>query len=310
MVGYSRMMSVDEGGTLAALKRHRETVFDPAVAQHKGRIVKLIGDGTLVEFASVVDAVKCALSIQRSIKARSVPKGEGIVLRIGINLGDIIIDGEDIYGDGVNVAARLEALADPGGICVSGVVNESVGNRLDVNFADGGEVAIKNITRPIRVWKWHPDGDVFSAEAFFRPEEATESEPASIAVLPFTNMSGDPEQEYFADGMVDDIITGLSRFPDLFVIARNSSFIYKGRSVDIGQVAREMGVRYVLEGSVRNSRNRVRITCQLIDAGYRTHLWADRFEGTLEDVFELQDHVAERVVGELLQEPRSALLHQ
>jgi adenylate cyclase len=299
VVGYSRMMSVDEVSTLAALKRHRETVFDPAVAQHKGRIVKLMGDGTLVEFTSVLDALKCALAIQRSIKAQSVPNGDGIVLRIGINLGDVIIDGEDIYGDGVNVAARLEPLADPGGICVSGVVNESIGHRVDVNFADGGEVAVKNIARPIRVWKWHPDGDASPAKPLARSLEATESEPPSIAVLPFNNMSGDPEQEYFSDGVSEDIITDLSKIAGLLVIARSSSFAYKGKNPDIRTVGRELGVRSVLEGSIRRAGNRVRITAQLVNTANGTHLWAERYDRDLTDIFALQDDVTRRIVDAL-----------
>jgi adenylate cyclase len=298
VVGYSRMMSVDEVSTLAALKRHRETVFDPAVAQHKGRIVKLIGDGTLVEFASVVDAVKCALAIQREIKAAQ-PNGDSIMLRIGINLGDIIIVGEDIYGDGVNVAARLESLADPGGICVSGVVNESVGNRLAVSFADGGEVAVKNITRPIRIWKWHPDGEALSSGPLPQLPQASQSEPPSIAVLPFNNMSGDPEQEYFSDGITEDIITDLSKIAGLLVIARNSSFAYKGKNPDIRTVGRDLGVRSVLEGSIRRAGNRVRITAQLINAANGAHLWAERYDRDLTDIFAVQDDVTRRIVDAL-----------
>ncbi len=299
VVGYSRMMAADETGTLAALKRHRETVFDPAVAQHNGRIVKLIGDGALVEFASVVDAVKCALAIQRSIKAQ--PRGDGIVLRIGINLGDVIIDGDDIYGDGVNVAARLEPLADPGGVCVSGVVNESVGNRVDVSFTDSGEVAVKNIGRPVRVWKWYPEGEVVSGRS---PSQAAlaataEPEPPSIAVLPFSNMSGDPEQEYFSDGITEDIITDLSKIGGLLVIARNSSFAYKGKNPDIRIVGRELGVRSVLEGSIRRAGNRVRITAQLINAANGGHLWAERYDRELTDIFAVQDEVTRNIVNAL-----------
>jgi len=301
VVGYSRMMSADETGTLAALKHHRETVFDPAVAQHKGRVVKLIGDGTLVEFASVVDAVKCALAVQRSIKAQMPPNRGGIVLRIGINLGDVIIDGDDIYGDGVNVAARLEPLAAPGGVCISGIVNESVGNRIDVLFEDGGEVAVKNIARPIRVWKWHPDGDLASVQALSRPAltEAAEAEPPSIAVLPFNNISGDAEQEYFSDGITEDIITDLSKIAGLLVIARNSSFAYKGKSPDIRSVGRELGVRSVLEGSIRRAGNRVRITAQLINAANGAHLWAERYDRDLTDIFAVQDEVTRHIVDAL-----------
>ena len=272
VVGYSRLMGADEAGTLAALKRHRETIFDPAVAAHNGRIVKLIGDGTIVEFGSVVDAVNCALSVQRSngrCAGRSARQPK-IVLRIGINLGDVIIEGDDIYGDGVNIAARLEPLAEPGGICVSSIVNESVGNRIDVRFQDGGEISVKNIDRPIRVWKWHPGAaPPTTRQVQWRPSRCRTSATASIAVLPFTNMSGDPEQEYFSDGISEDIITDLSKIAGLMVIARNSSFTYKGRSVDIRTVGRELGVRSVLEGSIRRAGNRVRITAQLIDAGNR-----------------------------------------
>ncbi len=301
VVGYSRMMAADEAGTLAALKHHRKTIFDPAVTRHRGRLVKLIGDGALVEFASVVDAVNCALAIRRSIKTQSPSDGRGIVLRIGINLGDVIIDGEDIYSDGVNVAARLEPLADPGGICVSGVVNESVGNRVDVNFTDGGEVTVKNIARPIRIWKWHPDGDAVPDPAIARSAtpETAESDPPSIAVLPFNNMSGDAEQEYFSDGITEDIITDLSKIAGLLVIARNSSFAYKGKNPDIRTVGRELGVRSVLEGSIRRAGNRVRITAQLINATNGAHLWAERYDRDLTDIFAVQDDVTRCIVEAL-----------
>ena len=300
VVGYSRLMGADEAGTLAALKRHREAVFDPAVAAHNGRIVKLIGDGVIAEFGSVVDAVSCALSVQRS--SATIPdQGASqptIVLRIGINLGDVIIEGDDIYGDGVNVAARLEPLAEPGGICVSSIVNESVGNRIDVRFQDGGEISVKNIDRPIRVWKWHPSATTSAiSRSVAKPEPNVAA--ASIAVLPFINMSGDPEQEYFSDGISEDIITDLSKIGGLTVIARNSSFTYKGRSVDLRTVGRDLGVRSVLEGSIRRAGNRVRITAQLIDAATSTHLWADRYDRDLTDIFEVQDEVVEKIVGAL-----------
>jgi len=299
VVGYSRMMGSDEAGTLKALKHHRESVFDPAIAQHKGRVVKLIGDGTLVEFGSVVDAVNCALAIQRVIKAEA--PSNGIMLRIGINLGDVIIEGDDIYGDGVNVAARLEPLAAPGGVCVASIVNESVGNRIDVRFTDAGEVAVKNISRPIRVWKWHPDSDpvVVQPAPIAVASPKAQSEPPSIAVLPFNNMSGDPEQEYFSDGITEDIITDLSKVAGLLVIARNSTFTYKGRSVDIRNVGRELGVRSVLEGSIRRASNRVRITAQLIDAATGGHVWADRYDRDLTDIFAVQDEVTRHIVDAL-----------
>ena len=299
VVGYSRMMGADEGGTLTALKRHRETVFNPAVAEHRGRVVKLIGDGTLVEFGSVVDAVKCALAIQRAVKAEALPAG--ITLRIGVNLGDVIIDDDDIYGDGVNVAARLEPLAPPGGVCVASIVNESVGNRIDVRFTDGGEVTVKNIDRPIRVWKWHPDSDrsVPQPTPATPVSEKAQREPPSIAVLPFNNMSGDPEQEYFSDGITEDIITDLSNVGGLLIIARNSSFAYKGKSVDIRIVGRELGVKAVLEGSIRRSGSRVRITAQLISAETGGHVWAQRYDRDLTDIFAVQDEVTRHIVEAL-----------
>ena len=300
VVGYSRLMGVDEEGTLAALKQHRQAVFDPAVAAHNGRIVKLIGDGTIVEFGSVVDAVHCALAVQRSNGALpdEAMHQPNIVLRIGINLGDVIIEGDDIYGDGVNIAARLEPLAEPGGICVSSIVNESIGNRIDVRFQDAGDISVKNIDRPIRVWKWHPSAtpDLSKPRAEKPlPNVAT----ASIAILPFTNMSGDPEQEYFSDGISEDIITDLSKIAGLTVIARNSSFTYKGRSIDIRTVGRELGVQSVLEGSIRRAGNRVRITAQLIDATNGAHLWADRYDRDLTDIFAVQDDVTQRIVEAL-----------
>jgi TolB-like protein len=295
VVGYSRLMELDEAGTLAALKMRRQDVLVPLVAQHNGRVVKLMGDGVLVEFGSAVDAVQCAIRLQKGFAGANegVEETSRIIMRIGVNLGDVIIEGSDIYGDGVNVAARLEGLAEPGGICVSASVHDQVTGKLSLAFEDLGECTLKNIAKPVRVYHAR-NGEV--SEGAARPILALPDKP-SIAVLPFQNMSGDSEQEYFADGMVEDIITGLSRFNALFVIARNSSFTYKGRAVDIKQVGREMGVRYVLEGSVRKAGNRVRITGQLIDTSTGSHLWAERFEGMLEDVFDLQDQVTASVVG-------------
>jgi len=297
VVGYSRMMAADEAGTLAALKQHRQTLFDPTVAAHNGRIVKLIGDGSIVEFGSVVDAVNCALSVQRNGSSTVESEATNIKLRIGIHLGDVIIEGDDIYGDGVNIAARLEPLAEPGGICVSSIVNESIGNRIEVDFQDAGDISVKNIGRPLRIWKWQPGAITTNGQRSnaVNPLPAT----ASIAILPFTNMSGDPEQEYFADGISEDIITDLSKIAGLVVIARNSSFAYKGRSVDIRTVGRELGVQSVLEGSIRRAGKRVRITAQLIDTKSGGHLWADRYDRDLTDIFEVQDDVTRRIVEAL-----------
>jgi adenylate cyclase len=298
VVGYSRLMRADEAGTLAALKRHRETVFDPAVVANNGRIVKLIGDGTIVEFGSVVDAVNCALSVQRSTADQSTSQPT-IVLRIGINLGDVIIEGDDIYGDGVNIAARLEPLAEPGGICISSIVHESIGNRMDVRFQDGGEISVKNIDRPIQIWRWHPGTTPATARRSIAANPEPNVATASIAVLPFTNMSGDPEQEYFSDGISEDIITDLSKIAGLTVIARSSSFTYKGRSVDVRTVGRDLGVRSVLEGSIRRAGKRVRISAQLTDAATGGHIWADRYDRDLTNIFEVQDDVTHRVVDAL-----------
>ena len=296
VVGYSRLMGADEVGTLAALKRHREIVFDPAIAAYNGRVVKLMGDGTLAEFGSVVDAVNCALAVQR---AGAPAPNPAIVLRIGINLGDVIIESDDIYGDGVNVAARLEALAKPGGICVSSVVHESIGNRIEVRFRDGGDISVKNIDRPIRIWTWEPGDAGTTVPAFHAAKPASQIRKSSIAVLPFTNMSGDPEQEYFSDGISEDIITDLSKISGLTVISRNSSFTYKGRTVDTRAVGRDLGVGAVLEGSVRRAGSRLRITAQLIDAATGSHLWAERFDRDMSDLFEVQDDVTGRIVEAL-----------
>jgi TolB-like protein/class 3 adenylate cyclase len=293
VAGYSRLMGADEEGTLAALKAIRRELSDPKVKEHRGRIVKTTGDGLLVEFASVVDAVRCAVEVQRAMAERNVdvPPDRRIELRMGINLGDIIKDGRDIFGDGVNVAARLEALAEPGGICVSRVVRDQVRDKLAFSFEDMGEQQVKNIARPVHVWRIRLGPKAVVSAPLPLPDKP------SIAVLPFANMSGDPEQEYFADGMVEEITTALSRIRWLFVIARNSSFTYKGQAIDVKRVGHELGVRYVLEGSVRKGGNRVRVTAQLIDAISGTHLWAGRFDGSLEDVFELQEKVAVSVAG-------------
>jgi TolB-like protein/class 3 adenylate cyclase len=299
VAGYSRLMGADEEGTHERLKAHRRELVDPKIAEHHGRMVKTTGDGVLVEFPSVVDAVRCAVAVQRGMVERNsaIPPEERIEFRVGINLGDIIAEGEDIFGNGVNVAARLEALAEPGGICVSRVVRDQVRDRLDYTFEDLGEQQVKNIARPVRVYRVRDRATPTEAPAPASPQPLALPDKPSIAVLPFANMSGDPEQEYFADGMVEETITALSRIRWLFVIARNSSFTYKGHAVDVKQVGRELGVRYVLEGSVRKAGGRVRITAQLIDALTGTHLWADRFDGSLQDVFELQDKVAVSVAG-------------
>ncbi len=294
VAGYSRLMGADEEGTLAALKAHRRELVDPTIAEHRGRIVKTTGDGLLAEFASVVDAVRCAVAIQEGMAERdaAVPEDRRIAFRIGVNLGDIIIDEDDIYGDGVNVAARLEGLAEPGGICIGRAARDQVRDRLDLDLEDIGEQAVKNIARPVRVFRVKlPAPEAEAPAALALPDKP------SIAVLAFANMSGDPEQEYFADGIAEDIITALSRFRWFFVIARNSSFTYKGQAVDVKQVARELGVQYVLEGSVRKAGNRVRITAQLIDALTGRHVWAERYDRDLTDIFAVQDEITETIAG-------------
>jgi adenylate cyclase len=296
VVGFTRMMGRDEAGTLARLKALRVEVFEPTTRQYRGRIFKIAGDGALCEFPSAVDAVRAAIEVQHILDRRNAgePEDQRIALRIGIALGDVITEGSDLYGHGVNLAARLETLAEPGGICVAANVAEHLQAAGGFSIEDIGEHQLKNIERPIRVFR------IAALEARetapVRPELALPDKP-SIAVLPFQNMSGDPEQEYFADGIVEDIITALSRIHWLFVIARNSSFTYKGKSVDVKQVGRELGVRYVLEGSVRKATGRVRITAQLIDATTGAHVWADRIEGPLDDIFDLQDRVTTSVAG-------------
>jgi adenylate cyclase len=297
VAGYSRLMGFDEIGTLKALKSHRKEVVDPAIAAHNGRIVKTTGDGMLVEFPSVVDAVTLAVAVQSKMTERNESAVVKINFRIGINIGDIIIDGDDIFGDGVNVAARVESECEPGGVCLSGSAFDQVRGKTGFAFDDLGEKSLKNIDRPVRLYAVSHPGLAAQAPNKAVTKHLPLPDKPSIAVLPFQNMSGDPEQEYFADGMVEDIITALSRFGELFVIARNSSFAYKGRAIDIKQVGRELGVRYVLEGSVRKAGNRVRITGQLIEARTGAHLWADRFDGDLQDIFDLQDQVTVRVAN-------------
>ena len=294
VAGYSRLTGLDEEGTHAQLQDHLRSLVNPKMAEHRGRVVKNTGDGLLAEFSSVVDAVRCAVEVQRGMAERNaaVPQERRIEFRIGINVGDVMLDRGDIFGDGVNVAVRLEGIAEAGGICIAGRVLEDIQGKLDVVFENAGEQQLKNIIRPVRVYRVRPSaGAATQRSALPLPDKP------SIAVLPFQNMSGDPEQEYFADGVVEEIITALSRFHELFVIARNSSFTYKGRAVDVKQVGRELGVRYVLEGSVRKAANRIRIAAQLIDASTGAHLWADRFDCALEDIFDLQDHVSASVVG-------------
>jgi adenylate cyclase len=295
VAGYSSMMGTDEAGTIAALRQIWSETFNPAVTARHGRIVKMMGDGALVEFGSVVEAVECAVTIQRAMRERISAAQRPVEFRIGINLGEIVIEGGDIFGDGVNVATRLEGQAPKGGILVSDVVHTQVSGKVGVTFIDSGEIKLKNIDRPLRAWRW--GGDETSPVSSFIGSQG-DNKP-SIAVLPFDNLSGDPEQGYFADGITEDIITDLSKVSGLFVIARNSSFAYKGLSADIRKVGRELGVRYVLEGSVRRAAGRIRINAQMIDAVTGGHLWADRYDRDLEDVFAVQDEVTRTIVGAL-----------
>lgn len=303
VVGYSRLMGLDEAGTLATLNRHRKELFNSSVGNHQGRVVKQTGDGLLVEFPSVVNAVACAVDIQRGMRERNedVPSARRVEYRMGVNLGDVIVEDGDIFGDGVNVAARLESLAEPGGISVSGSVRDHVGTRLDLVFEDTGEQPLKNIDRPVRVYKVSLGAIPPTAEDRVAPASADrrEKERPRIAVLPFNNMSGDPEQEYFSDGITEDIITDLSKVSGLHVIARNTVFTYKGKPIKVQQTAQELDVRYVLEGSVRKVGQRVRVTGQLIDGKDGAHMWADRYDRDLTDIFAIQDEITHSIVEQL-----------
>jgi adenylate cyclase len=296
VVGYSRLVEHDEAGTLAALRERRKKILNPAVARHYGRIVKVMGDGVLVEFGSAVNAVACAVELQKQFAAANegVADDRRIVLRVGVNLGDVVVEGGDLYGDGVIIAVRLETMAEPGGICISGSVHEQILGKLEAAFDDLGLCEIKNSSKPVRVFRVKTGG----AEA--APAAAKLQSKPSIAVLPFTNMSGDPEQEYFSDGVTEDIITELSRLQSLFVIARNSSFQYRDRAVDVRRIGKELGVRYVVEGSVRKLGNRLRITAQLIDAPTGNHLWSERYDRSIDELFELQDEVTRTIVATLI----------
>jgi len=302
VVGYSRLMGADEEGTLAALKTIRRELVDPRIVEHRGRIVKTTGDGLLVEFASVVDAVRCAVDVQREMAERNAdkPAATRIEFRVGINLGDIIIDGDDIFGDGVNVAARLETLADPGGICVSRVVRDQVRDKLAFTFEDMGEQQVKNIARPVRAHRIRIDSPVAAPPAAAAEPALTSPDKPSIAVLPFQNMSSDPEQEFFTDGIVDDLTTALSRFRGLSVVARHSSFVYKGHTADVKDIGRALGARYVLSGSIRKAGTRMRMSAQLIDAVAGNHIWAERYDRDVTDVFALQDDITNSVTSAVL----------
>lgn len=311
VVGWSRLMGADEAGTHAALKSHREEMIDHEVERSSGRVVSTAGDSLLIEFASAVCAVECAIAVQRQMVARtsSEPEDERIVFRIGINLGEVIVDGDDIFGDGVNIAARLQALAAPGEVYVSSDVHRQVNGRLDVEFEDMGEQAAKNIAEPIHVFRVMPEGLKQKTTLIADKAEATPvADKPRIAVLPFDNMSGDAEQEFFTDGMTEDIITELSRNHGLFVIARNTTFTYKGKPADVTQISRDLKVRYVVEGSVRRAGDRVRINVQLLDGASGHHLWAERFDRTLDDVFAVQDEITQRIVAALPRHVEAAQL--
>jgi len=301
VVGYSRLMGANESGTLAALDALRTDFINPKISEHQGRIVKLTGDGMLVEFPSVVNAVACATDIQRGIRNRNagVPQDRRIELRIGVNVGDVIVQGQDIFGDGVNVAARLESIAAPGGIMISGSVRDHIGNRLDLAFEDMGEQTLKNIETPIRVYRVHMQTPAAPGTRDKKAAQHEQVEKPAIAVLPFDNMSGDPEQEYFSDGITEDIITDLSKVSGLLVIARNTAFTYKGKAVKVQQVAQELGVPFILEGSVRKAGARVRVTAQLISSENSAHVWADRYDRDLTDIFAIQDEITHAIVEQL-----------
>ncbi len=302
VVGYSRLMGVDEVGTLAALRNHRAELIDGKIAEHGGRIVKTMGDGLLLEFPSVVDAAQCMIDVQQAMAVRNeaVDEDKRIVFRIGVHLGDVIVEGNDIFGDGVNIAARLQEIGEAEGVTLSGDAHNSVGGRVDAEFADDGDQELKNIARPVRVWRWSPDQQTPAETIVAGPDESLPlPDKPSIAVLPFDNMSGDPEQEYFSDGIAEDLLTSLSHIHELLVIARNSSFSYKGQNPDVRQVARDLGVHYVLEGSVRSAGARVRITAQLIDGSDGSHLWAERYDRELTDIFELQDEITSKIANAL-----------
>jgi len=300
VVGYSRLMGANEVGTLQALKEHRSQLVDPTIAEYQGRIVKLTGDGMLVEFASVVSAVECAVDVQREMRTRNADVSEDrrVEFRIGINLGDVIVDDDDIFGDGVNVASRLESVARPGGVAVSSSVRENVGNKLDLVFEDMGDQELKNIAFPVRAYNVVLGSGPVKLKAA-QEDEIADADKPSIAVLPFNNMSGDPEQEYFSDGIAEDIITDLSKISGLFVVGRNTSFTYKGKVLQLQQVASELGVKFLLEGSVRKAGQRVRVTGQLIDGSSGGHLWADRYDRDLTDIFAIQDEITQSIVDQL-----------
>jgi adenylate cyclase len=306
IVGYSRLVETDEARTLGAIKAIRAEVLTPLLAEHNGRVVKLMGDGLIVEFGSVVHAVACAVELQKAASAHQneAPRENRIVFRIGINVGDVVVEGDDLLGDGVNVAARLEALAEPGGICIADMVHKQLGGKADFSFEDIGEHTLKNIAQPVRVWRWSKDQTAPAGAPLLLPDRP------SIAVLPFDNLSGQIEETYFSDGITEDIITGLARFRSLFVIARNSSFAFRGKSIDIAEVGRQLGVSYLLEGSVRRAGARVRITAQLIEGANGAHLWAERYDRSLDDIFAVQDEVAQHIVSTLVGRIEDARLQQ
>ena len=303
VVTYSRLMDLDETGTHAAWKSHRAELIDAKITEHEGRTVKLTGDGFLAEFPSVVNAVACAAAVQHGMRERNagLPRDRRMELRIGINLGDVIVEGDDIYGDGVNVAARLEGIAEPGGIVVSGAVRDNVGNRLDLRFEDIGEQRLKNIDRPVRAYSVLLDipSALITSRLDVGSQKTWSIEKPSIVVLPFNNMSGDPEQEYFGDGITEDLITDLSKISGLFVVARNTSFTYKGKPVKAQQVSQDLRINFILEGGVRKVGSRVRVTAQLVDGRDGGHLWADRYDRDLTDIFAIQDEITHSIIEQL-----------
>ncbi len=301
VVGYSRLMEADEAATLATMKAHRAELWGPMTERHGGRVVVTAGDSLLVEFASAVAAVECAVAVQRGMIERNaaVADAQRMRLRIGVTIGEVVVEGDDIHGDGVNLAARLEALCEPGDVALSGNVHEQVQGKLAESFEDAGEYEVKNISRPVRLWRWRSTSPPTARTPGTEDSRLALPDKPSIAVLPFDNMSGDPEQEYFSDGISEDLTTALSRFDWMFVIARNSAFTYKGKAVDVKRIGRELGVRYVLEGSVRRAGDRVRVNAQLIDTDADSHVWAERFDRELEDIFAVQDEITQTIVGVL-----------